>query len=73
MGKNNTAQDYIRKIRTPHERQGYRDAGPETKGGTYHGAPKRWTGRGPAPARHIPWPEVGTRTVLEMLQLTKPS
>ena len=36
-------------------------AGPETKGGGYRSGPKRWTGRGPAPARHIPWPEVSER------------
>lgn len=53
-------KDYIYQIRKPQERQGFADAGPETKGGEYHGAPKRWTGRGPVPARHIPWPEVST-------------
>ena len=34
----------------------------ETKGGGLRGGPKRWTGRGPAPARHIPWPEVGANS-----------
>ena len=33
--------------------------GSNTKGGGYRGGPKRWTGSGPRPARHIPWPEVG--------------
>ena len=38
----------------------------ENKGGGYHGGPKRWTGKGPKPARHIPWPEVRlTSTDLE--------
>ena len=36
----------------------YRKPGEESKGGEYHGGPRRWTGRGPPPARHIPWPEV---------------
>ncbi|KAG8530244.1 uncharacterized protein KY384_004744 [Bacidia gigantensis] len=54
----NTAEGYINKIRVPHERTHTRDPGPETQGGYYHGPPKRWTGRGPTPARHIPWPEV---------------
>ena len=40
------------------ERKGYRGPGPDTKGGGLRGGPKRWTGHGPAPARHIPWPEV---------------
>lgn len=34
--------------------------GSEFKGGGLRGGPKRWTGNGPRPARHIPWPEVGT-------------
>ena len=42
----------------PPERQTKYGAGPETKGGGYRSGPKRWTGSGPAPARHIPWPEV---------------
>ena len=29
----------------------------ESKGEGFSG-PKRWTGRDPPPARHIPWPEV---------------
>ncbi|KAM0801919.1 hypothetical protein BDR22DRAFT_845675 [Usnea florida] len=32
--------------------------GPDSKGGGFKGGPKRWTGAGPAPARHIPWPEI---------------
>lgn len=40
------------------ERKNTRGPGAETKGGGFHGGPKRWTGRGPAPARHIPWPEI---------------
>ncbi len=36
----------------------YRKAGEESQGGEYHGGPRRWTGKGPPPARHIPWPEV---------------
>ena len=35
-----------------------RPAGPNNKGGGSRGGPERWTGNGPAPARHIPWPEV---------------
>lgn len=31
----------------------------ETQGGGPRGGPRRWTGKGPRPARHIPWPEVG--------------
>jgi len=31
---------------------------PDTQGGGYRGGPRRWTGKGPRPARHIPWPEV---------------
>ncbi|KAL8788040.1 MAG: hypothetical protein Q9195_007506 [Heterodermia aff. obscurata] len=31
---------------------------PQNKGGGYRGGPKRWTGSGPRPARHIPWPEI---------------
>ncbi|MDI1489456.1 MAG: hypothetical protein OHK93_008735 [Ramalina farinacea] len=42
----------------PPERQTKYGAGPETKGGGYRSGPKRWTGSGPAPARHIPWPEI---------------
>ena len=40
------------------ERKTLYAAGPETKGGEWKGGPRRWTGRGPPPARHIPWPEV---------------
>lgn len=40
------------------ERKTLHGPGPDTKGGGYRGGPKRWTGGGPAPARHIPWPEV---------------
>lgn len=40
------------------ERKTLNGPGPDTKGGGFRGGPKRWTGRGPAPARHIPWPEV---------------
>ncbi|KAL9120846.1 MAG: hypothetical protein Q9187_002595 [Circinaria calcarea] len=32
--------------------------GAHTKGGGLRGGPKRWTGAGPRPARHIPWPEI---------------
>ncbi|MCJ1247765.1 hypothetical protein MMC30_004980 [Trapelia coarctata] len=32
--------------------------GSELKGGGLRGGPKRWTGNGPRPARHIPWPEI---------------
>jgi hypothetical protein len=32
--------------------------GSETKGGGIRGEQKRGIGHGPAPARHIPWPEV---------------
>ena len=39
-------------------RAGTRKPNEEFKGGEYHGGPKRWTGKGPPPARHIPWPEV---------------
>ena len=42
------------------ERNTTHGPGPDTKGGGFRGGPKRWTGRGPAPARHIPWPEVLT-------------
>ena len=55
---NRDKDNYIAQVRQPHERKGFADAGPNTKGGNYHGGPKRWTGSGPAPARHIPWPEV---------------
>ena len=41
-----------------HERPGFAAPGPNTIGGGLKGGPKRWSGRGPAPARHIPWPEV---------------
>ena len=58
MRERRHVDDYIAQVRKPHERKGYADPGPETKGGEYKGGPKRWTGRGPAPARHIPWPEV---------------
>ncbi|KAG7002432.1 hypothetical protein G7Y79_00027g061240 [Physcia stellaris] len=34
------------------------DTNAENKGGGYRGGPKRWSGRGPKPARHIPWPEI---------------
>lgn len=40
------------------ERKSFHGPGSETQGGGFRGGPKRWTGRGPAPARHIPWPEV---------------
>ncbi len=36
-------------------------SGVELKGGGLRGGPKRWTGKGPRPARHIPWPEVRTK------------
>ncbi|MCJ1431341.1 hypothetical protein MMC27_000692 [Xylographa pallens] len=32
--------------------------GSNLKGGGFRGGPKRWTGAGPRPARHIPWPEI---------------
>ncbi|MCJ1478895.1 hypothetical protein MMC13_007579 [Lambiella insularis] len=32
--------------------------GSNLKGGGLRGGPKRWTGGGPRPARHIPWPEI---------------
>lgn len=47
------------------ERKGFHGPGLETKGGGYHGGPKRWTGRGPAPARHVPWPEVSAFLAFE--------
>ncbi|KAF6231876.1 hypothetical protein HO173_009959 [Letharia columbiana] len=40
------------------ERRTAHGPGPDTKGGGFRGGPKRWTGGGPAPARHIPWPEI---------------
>ena len=43
------------------ERKTLHGPGSDTKGGGYRGGPKRWTGHGPAPARHIPWPEVKRR------------
>lgn len=45
------------------EHKGHRGAGPHTKGGGMRGGPKRWTGTGPQPARHIPWPEVSRNSV----------
>ncbi|MCJ1281611.1 hypothetical protein MMC26_000931 [Xylographa opegraphella] len=32
--------------------------GSNLKGGGFRGGPRRWTGAGPRPARHIPWPEI---------------
>ncbi|CAD6589992.1 MAG: hypothetical protein ASARMPRED_004509 [Alectoria sarmentosa] len=40
------------------ERKTTHGPGPDSKGGGFRGGPKRWTGAGPAPARHIPWPEI---------------
>ncbi|KAL9616629.1 MAG: hypothetical protein Q9160_008512 [Pyrenula sp. 1 TL-2023] len=31
---------------------------PQFKGGGLRGGPRRWTGSGPRPARHVPWPEL---------------
>ncbi|KAI9695734.1 MAG: hypothetical protein M1836_006100 [Candelina mexicana] len=51
--------------------------GPGSKGGGPRGAHKKWSGKGPTPARHIPWPEVfkhhisvveGHTRMLEMVQ-----
>ncbi|KAI9716358.1 MAG: hypothetical protein M1812_005424 [Candelaria pacifica] len=51
--------------------------GPGSKGGGPRGAHKKWSGRGPTPARHVPWPEVfkhhisvveGHTRMLEMIQ-----
>ncbi|KAI9763068.1 MAG: hypothetical protein M1835_007947 [Candelina submexicana] len=51
--------------------------GPGSKGGGPRGAHKKWSGKGPTPARHIPWPEVfkhhisvveGHTRMLEMIQ-----
>ena len=53
------------------ERKTIHGPGPETKGGGYHGGPKRWTGRGPAPARHVPWPEVMLLLALDVELLTR--
>ncbi|SLM38355.1 hypothetical protein LPUS_08518 [Lasallia pustulata] len=54
-----------------------RGLGPETKGGGFRGGPKRWTGGGPRPARHIPWPEIFKHHIsvveghLKMLEMIK--
>ena len=44
----------------PGTRETYANPGASlsSKGGGDRGGPKRWTGHGPKPARHIPWPEV---------------
>ncbi|KAI9846059.1 MAG: hypothetical protein M1830_007472, partial [Pleopsidium flavum] len=50
---------------------------PNTKGGGPRGGPKRWTGGGPRPARHIPWPEIFKHHIsvveghLKMLEMIK--
>lgn len=47
------------------ERKTMHGPGPNTKGGGFRGGPKRWNGGGPAPARHVPWPEVRAVVALD--------